>query len=79
MLEVNKRVHLNGLHYDFTTQYPDYAKFSKRSVSQYQFKKWMISYCVYQEGLEPELGRDNQGNWIRIKPRSEGQIQKKLL
>tara|TARA_R100001463_G_scaffold5237_4_gene18265 strand:- start:1837 stop:4251 length:2415 start_codon:yes stop_codon:yes gene_type:complete len=79
LLKVNERIHLNGLHYDFTTQYPDYAKFSKRSVSQYLFKKWMIAYCVYKEGLEPELGRDAVGNWIRIKPRSEGVIQKKLL
>jgi hypothetical protein len=39
----------------------------------------MIAYCVYKEGLEPELGRDAVGNWIRIKPRSEGVIQKKLL
>ena len=79
LLDVDKKIHLNSLHFDFTNQYPDYAKFSKRSVSQYQFKKWMISYAVYKEGLEPELGRDAQGNWIRIKPRSEGQIQKKLL
>ena len=39
----------------------------------------MIAYCVYSQGLEPETDRDQVGNWIRIKPRVEGQIQKKLL
>jgi|TARA_B100000085_G_scaffold106745_1_gene97276 hypothetical protein len=79
LLQVNKKIHINELHHDFTSQYPDYAKYSKRSVSQYLFKKWLVAYCVYKEGLEPEIKRDSSGNWMRIKPRSEGVIQKKLL
>ena len=79
LLIVNKKIHINELHFDFTSQYPDYAKYSKRAVSQYLFKKWLVAYCIYKEGLEPEIKRDSSGNWMRIKPRSEGQIQRKLL
>jgi len=37
------------------------------------------SLLCLQSRVEPEADRDMVGNWIRIKPRSEGQIQKKLL
>ena len=78
LLIVNKKLHLNPLYYDFVTSYDDYEK-GKFAVSKFKFKKWMVAYCVYSQGLEPEADRDNVGNWIRIKPRVEGQIQKKLL
>ena len=78
LLIVNKKLHLNPLYYDFVTSYDDYEK-GKFAVSKFKFKKWMIAYCVYSQGLEPETDRDQVGNWIRIKPRVEGQIQKKLL
>ena len=78
LLIVNKKLHLNPLYYDFVTSYDDYEK-GKFAVSKFKFKKWMVAYCVYSQGLEPEADRDMIGNWIRIKPRSEGVIQQKIL
>ena len=48
-------------------------------ISKFKFGKWMAAYCLYSQGLKPEADRDMVGNWIRIKPRSEGQVQQKLL
>lgn len=78
LLKVNTKLHLNPLYYDFLTHYDDYES-GKFKISKFKFGKWMVSYCVYSQGLEPEADRDQIGNWIRIKPRSEGVIQKKLL
>ena len=78
LLKVNTKLHLNPLYYDFLTHYDDYES-GKFKISKFKFGKWMVAYCVYTEGLEPEADRDMVGNWIRIKPRSEGQVQQKLL
>ena len=79
LLEVNTRIHLNQIYYDFVNSYPDYAKGSKFSVSHFKFKNWIVAYAMYKEGLEPEIGRDNAGKWIRIKPRTEADLQQKLI
>ena len=79
LLVVNKKIHLNEIYYDFTNSNPDYARGSKFSVSHFKFKNWMLSYSKYTQGIEAEVGRDMTGKWIRIKPRSEAQIQTKLI
>tara|TARA_R100001480_G_scaffold154659_1_gene160714 strand:- start:293 stop:2707 length:2415 start_codon:yes stop_codon:yes gene_type:complete len=79
LLVVNKKIHLNEIYYDFTNSYPDYARGSKFSVSHFKFKNWMLAYSKYSYGIEAEVGRDMTGKWIRIKPKSEAQIQTKLI
>ena len=78
LLKINTKLHLNPLYYDFLLHYDDYES-GKFKISKYKFGKWMVAYCVYSQGLEPEADRDMIGNWIRIKPRSEGVIQQKIL
>ncbi len=79
LLQVNTRIRLNDIYYDFVNAYPDYARGSKFSVSHFKFKNWMIAYSKYTQGIEAEIGRSNDGKWIRIRPSSEGQIQTKLI
>jgi len=78
LLKVNTKLHLNPLYFDFLSHYDDY-KGGKYMISKFKFGKWMAAYCLYSQGLKPEADRDMVGNWIRIKPRSEGQVQQKLL
>ena len=47
------------------------------------FNRWLRSYCLFKEGLEPEEKKKNIGTtsrkWMRIRPRSEGVVQQKLI
>ena len=59
-------------------QYPDYGPKSKMTISRIRFGKWMVAYAIYQSGGQPELGRESNGRWMRIKKREEFVTQKNL-
>ena len=37
------------------------------TISRTKFYKWLISYALFKEGVQPEEGRDMDGRWIIIK------------
>jgi len=55
----------------------------KEGLKTRTFNRWLRSYCLFKEGLEPEEKKKNIGTtsrkWMRIRPRSEGVIQQKLI
>lgn len=68
--EKGSKLYKHDLYNDFVTEYPDFAPKAKRSISRILFNKWLVSYCMYKEGVAPEEGRDQQ-RWIRLRRRSE--------
>jgi hypothetical protein len=60
-------VYKKDIYEEFVRYYPDFAPRSKRSISRMEFNKWLTSFAIYKEGIEPEEGRDPSGQWIRIK------------
>jgi len=79
MLEVNTKIVMLPLYIDFIQEYPDYGPKAKMTISRTRFYKWLVSYAIFSEGLEPEIKRDMQGRWMRIKPMLEGQIQQEIV
>ena len=61
------KIYKQELYEDFVHEYPDYSPRAKYSISRNRFYKWLVSYCMYQEGNIPEEGRDSIGRWIIIK------------
>jgi hypothetical protein len=46
---------------------PDYGQFGKRKLSRTEFNKWLKSYSMYTQGVEPKIDRDSIGKYIIIK------------
>ena len=65
-LRSGKKSYKIELYDDFTSEYSDYASRGKEAVSKTKFYKWLVSYCLFKEGIAPEEGRDSVGRWIRI-------------
>ena len=65
-LRSDKKSYNIELYDDFTSEYSDYASRGKEAVSKTKFYKWLVSYCLFKEGIAPEEGRDSVGRWIRI-------------
>ena len=70
-LKVETRLYKHDLYLDFVSEYPDYAPKSKLTISRTRFYKWLVSYALYKEGVQPEEGRDASGRWIVIKENKE--------
>lgn len=66
------RLYKNDLYYKFIEEYPDYGPKSKLTISRTKFYKWLVSYCMFKEGVMPEEGRDHLGRWIIIKTKKDG-------
>tara|TARA_R110000751_G_scaffold1560_4_gene5807 strand:+ start:8532 stop:10949 length:2418 start_codon:yes stop_codon:yes gene_type:complete len=66
LLEPKAKIYKQQLYYDFIEENPDFAPKAKMTISRTKFYKWLISYCIYKEGLAPEEGRDPTGRWMRI-------------
>ena len=79
LLIVNSQIYMQTLYEDFVKEYPDYAAKSKMTISRTRFYKWLVSYCLYKENIEPEIKRDQNGRWMRIRARHEGQVQQDLI
>ena len=77
-LEVDIKNYKHTLYLDFIGEYPDYGPKAKMTISRTRFYKWLISYALFKEGIQPEEGRDAQGRWIRIKGRKEVETQTDL-
>ena len=66
-LKAGEKIYKQELYEDFVHEYPDYSPRAKYSISRTRFYKWLVSYCIFKEGIIPEEGRDAVGRWIRIK------------
>ena len=78
-LIVNTKIYMKTLYDDFVLEFPDNAPKARGHVPMRKFYKWLKFYCIFKEGLEPEVKRGTEGRWMRIKPRQEGQIQTDLI
>jgi len=66
--------------YDLYRQFiEDNPEFGKLNLKPRTFNRWIVSYCLYKEGLEPEKKKTNKKTMMRIRPRVEGVSQQKLL
>ena len=66
-LFVEQRLYKNDLYYNFIEEHPDYGPRGRMSISRTRFYKWLVSYALFKEGVQPEEGRDHLGRWIIIK------------
>lgn len=78
-LKRGERLYKQDLYLDFITEYPDYAPKAKMTISRTKFYKWLVNYCVFAEGIQPEDGRDSTGRWLRIRTKHEGEYQTELI
>jgi hypothetical protein len=80
LLDPNLIHYKNDLYYDFISEYPDYAPKAKMTISRTKFYKWLSSFGVFQYGMLPEEGRDNNSRWIRfkVKPQADKPTDKQL-
>jgi hypothetical protein len=70
-LDPGMRMYKQDLYLEFIAEYPDYGPKSKLTISRTKFYKWLVSYCMFKEGVMPEEGRDQLGRWIRIRRKNE--------
>ena len=69
-LPVNVKLNSQELYYFFIEEYPDYqTKGGRSSLSRNKFYKWLVSYALFKEGTQPEVGRDVHGRFMIIKPK----------
>lgn len=78
VLNTGEKYYKDKLYLEFISEYPDYAPKAKMTISRTKFYKWLVSYCLFKEGIMPEEGRDTQGRWMRIRNRHEGETQTNL-
>ena len=77
-LVVDVKNYKHQLYLEFIEEYPDYGPKAKMTISRTRFYKWLVSYALYKEGVQPEEGRDAQGRWIRIRSKKELEVQTDL-
>jgi hypothetical protein len=78
-LKVETRLYKHDLYLDFVSEYPDYAPKSKLTISRTRFYKWLVSYALFKEGVQPQEGRDSNGRWIIIKEKPKQPLYERLL
>ena len=76
LLEVNKTIYMNEIYFNFIEEYPDFAPKAKMTISRTKFYKWIESYAKYSEGVAPEMGKDRNGKYVRIRRKHE--LEKQL-
>ena len=74
-LVVDEKNYKHQLYLDFIEEYPDYGPKAKMTISRTRFYKWLVSYALFKEGIQPEEGRDSAGRWIRIRSKKELEVQ----
>jgi len=77
-LDSGIRLYKNDLYYNFIEEYPDYGPKARMTISRTRFYKWLVSYAIFKEGVMPEEGRDQQGRWIIIRTKQDGDFQQQL-
>jgi len=70
-IETGIKYYKQDLYNQFVEEYPDYAPKSRLTISRTRFYKWLHSYAVFKEGVDPEEGRDMSGRWLRIRKKHE--------
>ena len=78
-LKVEERLYKHDLYIDFVSEYPDYAPKSKLTISRTRFYKWLVSYALFKEGVQPQEGRDSNGRWIIIKQKPKQPLHERVL
>ena len=78
MLETGVRLYKNDLYFNFIEEHPDYGPRGRMSISRTRFYKWLVSYSLYKEGVQPEEGRDQAGRWIIIRKKQDSEQQNQL-
>lgn len=73
-LQTDVRLYKHQLYYNFIEEYPDYGPKAKMTISRTRFYKWLISYALFTEGVQPEEGRDMDGRWIIIKKKPNEEV-----
>jgi len=77
-LDTGVRLYKNDLYYNFIEEYPDYGPRGKMTISRTKFYKWLVSYSIFKEGVQPEEGRDQAGRWMIIIKRQDAEHQNQL-
>jgi hypothetical protein len=77
-LDTGLRLYKNDLYFNFIDEYPDYGPKAKMTISRTRFYKWLVSYAIFKEGVMPEEGRDQEGRWIIIRRKQDGEFQQHL-
>jgi hypothetical protein len=67
LLKENARVYGNDLWNSFLSEFPDFARGGKRSISQSRFYQWVTTYSIFKTKVDPEWSRDAQGKYVIIK------------
>ena len=67
---------MNEIYFNFIEEYPDFAPKAKMTISRTKFYKWIESYAKYSEGVAPEMGKDRNGKYVRIRRKHE--LEKQL-
>ena len=78
-LKVEERLYKHDLYIDFVSEYPDYAPKSKLTISRTRFYKWLVSYALFKEGVQPQECRDSNGRWIIIKQKPKQPLHERVL
>jgi len=65
--EPGVRIYKLVLFESFVSEFPDYGRGGKTSISQQKFYKWLSEYGKFKNGYEPIEGRDTCGKWIVFK------------
>ena len=48
------------------------------TISRTRFYKWVAAYASFSQGVEPEVGKDRNGKWIRIRRKHELELDTKF-
>jgi len=75
ILEEDATLYMNEMYFNFVEEYPDFGPKAKMTISRTRFYKWVYAYALYKEGVVPEVGKDRQGKWIRIKKKKDIESQ----
>jgi hypothetical protein len=78
-LDIGVKISMQDLYLDFITEHSDYARGGKMNISRTRFYKWVVSYALYMTGVQPEVGRDPTGKWLRIRTRHDIEEQVKIF
>jgi|TARA_R100000951_G_C2652800_1_gene184977 hypothetical protein len=60
-----------SLYNEFTEDNPDYSTKGKHSISRIKFYKWIAYFCKQKGQTDPDVWRDANGKWIRLRTKHE--------
>ena len=79
-LRTNEIIYKQDLYIDFIQDNPDFAPKAKMTISRTIFYKWLVAFGIYNTGVAPLEGRDNNGRWIKfVEKENETHVVNELL